>query len=170
MSTRKPKYSMTGLLLTGIILIVLGCCFLIMGCTYFAVVLNPPVDCLEDACIFCAGGAILLIVGVFGLLLEYQKRMRIKELYAAGDYVMAQITDIGINYFLTVIKNCPHPYIVTCRYRDAQGEEHLFKSRNLYFDPRPFLQERTVKVYVKSMDFKYYYVDIDEVIHKPAYY
>lgn len=169
MSIRKPKYSMTGLLLTGIMLMVLGLCFLIMGCTYFTAVHNPQVDCLEDACIFCVGGAVFLIAGMLGLLFEYQKRIRIKALYTAGYYIMAEITDICINYFLTVINNCPHPYIVMCRYRDAKGEEHLFKSRNIYFDPKPFIKERMVKVYVKGGEFKYYYVDIDEVIHKPEY-
>ncbi|MBD5475781.1 MAG: hypothetical protein HDR17_07345 [Lachnospiraceae bacterium] len=80
--------------------------------------------------------------------------------------------DITINYLLGVPANFPlgHPYIVECRYHDAKGEEHTFYSRNLYFDPKPFLKQKMVKVYIQDEDFKPYYVDIDEVLEKPEYY
>ncbi|MDE6387370.1 MAG: hypothetical protein K2L82_06125 [Lachnospiraceae bacterium] len=85
---------------------------------------------------------------------------------------MAEITDVIIDYYLRLrIPGLPrYPYTVICRYYDVKGEEHTFKSRWIYFDPKPFLKERKVKVYVKSGDFRHYYVDIDEVIHKPEYY
>lgn len=171
-STHKPKYSMTGRLLAGIILVLLGLYFFIEGCVYAASMDGSQFYNIEDAYSSCGVGAVLFIPGAACLFFEIRKRIRIKELFNAGHYVMAEITDVIIDYYLTLrIPGLPrYPYTVMCRYRDAVGEEYMFKSRWIYFDPKPFLQERMVKVYVERGNYKYYYVDIDEVIHKPEYY
>ncbi len=41
----------------------------------------------------------------------------------------------------------------------------MFRSRYLHFNPEPFLTDQMVKVYLDHEDYKYYYVDIDEVFH-----
>ena len=172
MPTRKPKYSMTGLLLAGIILAFIGVFFFIEGFTHFASTDKPQFDNIEEAYSSCGVGAVCLIIGAACLFFEVKRRIRTKELFNAGNYIMAEIVDITINYLIGVPANFPlgHPYIVVCRYRDAKGEEHRFYSRNLYFDPKPFLKEKMVKVYIQDEDFKPYYVDIDEILQKPEYY
>lgn len=77
---------------------------------------------------------------------------------------MAEITEITVNH--TVKVNGRHPYIIKCIYQDMAGNIHIFKSRDLYFDPGTLLREQKVKVYVDGKDFKYYYVDIDEILPK----
>lgn len=172
MPTRKPKYSMTGLLLAGIILAFIGAFFFIEGFTHFASTDKPQFDNIEEAYSSCGVGAVCLIIGAACLFFEVKRRIRTKELFNAGNYIMAEIVDITINYLIGVPANFPlgHPYIVVCRYQDARGEEHRFYSRNLYFDPKPFLKEKMVKVYIQDEDFKPYYVDIDEMLQKPEYY
>ena len=172
MPTRKPKYSMNGLLLTGIILVFLGLFFFIEGLVHFASTDKPQFYNIEDAYSSCGVGAVCLITGAACLFFEVKRRICTKELFNSGKYIKAEIVDITINYLLGVPANFPlgHPYIVECRYHDAKGEEHTFYSRNLYFDPKPFLKQKMVKVYIKDEDFKPYYVDIDEVLEKPEYY
>lgn len=172
MPTRKPKYSMTGLLLAGIILVFIGAFFFIEGFTHFASTDKPQFYNIEEAYSSCGVGAVCLITGAACLFFEFKRRIRTKELFNAGNYIMAEIVDIIINYLIGVPANFPlgHPYIVVCRYKDAKTEEHTFYSRNLYFDPKPFLKEKMVKVYIQDEDFKPYYVDIDEILQKREYY
>ena len=163
---------MNGLLLAGIILVFLGLFFFIEGLAHFASTDKPQFYNIEEAYSSCGVGAVCLITGAACLFFEVKRRICIKELFNSGKYIKAEIVDITINYLIGVPANFPlgHPYIVECRYHDAKGEEHTFYSRNLYFDPRPFLKEKMVKVYIQDEDFKPYYVDIDEVLEKPEYY
>ncbi|MBD5489940.1 MAG: hypothetical protein HDR13_14310 [Lachnospiraceae bacterium] len=172
MPTRKPKYSMNGLLLAGIILVFLGLFFFIEGLVHIASTDKPQFYNIEDAYSSCGVGAVCLITGAACLFFEFKRRIRTKELFNAGNYIMAEIVDITINYLIGAPVNFPlgHPYIVVCRYKDAKAEEHTFYSRNLYFDPKPFLKEKMVKVYIQDEDFKPYYVDIDEILQKREYY
>lgn len=112
--------------------------------------------------IFCGLGAVLLIVGL--LCLEIRTRVRNNRLINSGQYIMAEISELTMNY--TVSVNRSHPYIVICRYQDMYGNIHLFRSRNLFFDPVPLLKDQMVRVYVEGEDYKHYYMDIDEVLPK----
>lgn len=44
------------------------------------------------------------------------------------------------------------------------GNIHIFRSRNLSFDPTPPLTDQMVRVYVEGENFKHYYMDIDSVL------
>ncbi|MBD5476841.1 MAG: hypothetical protein HDR17_12830 [Lachnospiraceae bacterium] len=56
MPTRKPKYSMNGLLLAGIILVFLGLFFFIEGLVHFASTDKPQFYNIEDAYSSCGVG------------------------------------------------------------------------------------------------------------------
>lgn len=107
--------------------------------------------------IFCGFGEVLLIASV--LCLVIRTRVRNNRLISSGQYIMAEISEITMNYDR-------HPYIIICRYQDRYGNIHTFRSRNLYFDPVPLLKDQMVKVYVDRDNFKFNYVDIDEVLPK----
>lgn len=160
MEKRKAKRGWTVLLILSIIFITLGTLYIIVG----AVVGNLAFN--EDAVIFgytFGGlGAVFLIVGGICLSLEICKRRLINKLLHSGQYIMAEISEITMNYAVRV--NFRHPYIVICRYQDMNGYVHTFRSRNLNFDPAPLLRDRMVRVYVEGDDFRHYYVDIDEVL------
>lgn len=112
--------------------------------------------------IFCGLGAVFFAVGVLCLCLEIRKRVRNNRMIRSGQYITAEISEITKNYAVRV--NRRHPYVVICRYQDMYGSIHMFRSRNLYFDPSPLLRNQMVRVYVQGEDFKHYYVDIDEVL------
>ena len=44
------------------------------------------------------------------------------------------------------------------------------KSRNLFFNPESMLRSTSVKVYTDRLNYKKYYVDIDEVLSKIEYH
>ena len=56
--------------------------------------------------------------------------------------------------------------MVKCSYKDGYGNVHIFKSRNLMFDPGEFLKDNMVRVYIEGENYKHYYVDIDEILPK----
>lgn len=167
MPERKPKYSVTVRLPAGIMLTFIGLFYFVSAGAYFTTSSKTPSNNIEDAYFNGALGVIFFISGAVCLFLEIKKRILAKELFNAGHYVMAEITDVIIDYYLHLrIPGLPrYPYAVMCRYQDAGGREYMFKSRWIYFDPKPFLQDRMVKVYVERDNYKHYYVDIDEVIN-----
>lgn len=64
----------------------------------------------------------------------------------------------------TVRVNGKNPYIIKCKYEAIDGTVHIFKSRNLFFNPESVLKGTRVKVYTDRINYKKYYVDIDEVL------
>lgn len=162
MEKRKAKMGLTVLLMVSIIFSFAGIIFILVGG------IIPSENIEGDAgafrAIFCGLGAVLLIVGVLCLCLEVRTRVRNNRLISSGQYIMAEISEITMNY--TVSVNRSHPYIVICRYQDMYGNIHLFRSRNLFFDPAPLLKDQMVRVYVEGEDYKHYYMDIDEVLPK----
>lgn len=162
MERRKAKRGLTVFILESIIFSFVGIIFILVGGIIPAE--NIEGDARAFRAIFCGLGAVLLIAGVLCLCLEIRTRVRNNRLINSGQYIMAEISEITMNYAVRV--NSRHPYIIICRYQDRYGNIHTFRSRNLYFDPAPLLKDQMVKVYVDGENFKYYYVDIDEVLPK----
>lgn len=162
MEKRKAKMGLTALLMVSIIFSFVGIIFILVGRVIPAE--NIEGDAMVFRAIFCGLGAVLLIAGVLCLCLEIRARVRNNRLISSGQYIMAEISEITMNY--TVSVNRSHPYIVICRYQDMYGNIHLFRSRNLFFDPAPLLKDQMVRVYVEGEDYKHYYMDIDEVLPK----
>lgn len=164
MEKRKAKMGMGPMFIVGIIFTILGIGFLPMGIVlYFGLKEETSVGFIF-LCVFGGVGLLFLILGILFLVLEVRKRARCNELLNAGNYVMAEIMEISINYNVRV--NDRYPYIVRCQYQDPNGNVHIFKSRNLYFNPETILKDRMVRVYVNGENYKYYYMDIDEVLPK----
>lgn len=160
MEKRKAKSGLTELLLAGIIFIGVGIVFLPIGILVTAQ--NIEGNPIVFKAVFCGMGALLLIVGVICLSLEISNRVRYNRMINSNQFIMAEITEITMNYALRV--NGQHPYIVIGRYRDMYGNIHIFRSRNLNFDPTPLLTDQMVRVYVEGENFKHYYMDIDSVL------
>lgn len=162
MERRKAKRGLTVFILESIIFSFVGIIFILVGGIIPAE--NIEGDAGAFRAIFCGLGAVLLIAGVLCLCLEIRTRVRNNRLISSGQYIMAEISEITMNYAVRV--NSRHPYIIICRYQDRYGNIHTFRSRNLYFDPAPLLKDQMVKVYVDGENFKHFYVDIDEVLPK----
>lgn len=160
MEKRKAKRGLTELLMAGAIFSGVGIVFMPVG--IFVGSENIEGNPFLFKAVFCGLGAMLLIIGALCLYLEIRQRTRINRLISSGQYIMAEISEITMNYAVRV--NSRHPYIVVCRYQDMYGNIHLFKSRNLFFDPATILKDQMVRVYVDGEDFNHYYMDIDEIL------
>ena len=160
MEKRKAKSGLTVLLLAGIIYTCIGVLFLLIGSLVGAQ--NIEGNPIIFKAVFCGMGALLLIVGVICLSLEIGNRVRYNRMINSNQFIMAEISEITMNYALRV--NSRHPYIVIGRYRDMYGNIHTFRSRNLNFDPAPLLRDQMVRIYVEGENFRHYYMDIESVL------
>ena len=159
---RKAKRGLSAMMIVGTVFTVLGAIFLIVGIYLFA---NTSGDEAKIfLLVFGIMGIIFLIPGIICLVYEITKRNRQKKLLENGNYVTAEFFDVEMNYSINV--NSRHPYIARFRYQDAQGNVHIFKSRNLFINPETMMKDNMVKVYVDGENYKYYYVDIDEIMPK----
>lgn len=158
---RKSKTGLSALLIVGSIFTILGAVFLATGVIiYYA--LKEEEGAILFLLIFGGIGLLFFVLGVIFLIVELKKKLRNDKLLGAGNYVMAEVLEVTLNYNVAV--NRRHPYIVRCRYQDMYGNVHIFKSRDLFFDPTDLLKDRMVKVYVDGENYKHYYVDIDGVL------
>ncbi len=155
---RKAKAGVSAFLIMGIVFSVLGGIYLIIGILFYFLI----ADMLMFSLIFGGVGAVFFVLGVIFLILEIRKRALWKRLLNSGNYIVAQICEVQSSYNINV--NGRHPFTVKCQYQDIQGNVHIFKSRNLYFNPTGLFKDENVKVYVEGEDFRHYYVDIDEVL------
>ena len=158
---RKSKTGPSALLIVGSVFTIVGASFLAIGLIiYYA--LKEEERVILFLLIYGGIGLLFFVLGLIFLIVVAGKKARSDKLLNAGNYVMAQIMEVSLNYNVTV--NRRHPYIVRCRYQDMYGNVHIFKSRDLFFNPTDLLKDRMVKVYVDGENYKHYYVDIDGVL------
>lgn len=167
---RKAKTGLDVGLLIGIIFTIVGAAFsaviaglllVFMGRDSMTFQLFLPVFG-PLALVFGPLGLIFLAIGLTFLIHGIRKRQRSTRLLNSGNYIMAEITEVTLNGAVRV--NGAHPFIIKCIYQDMEGNIHIFKSRDLFFDPRPLLKDQQVRVYVDAGNFNHYYVDIDSIL------
>lgn len=162
MEKKKAKMGTSAALIVGIVFFLMGVCFLPVGIAIYV----TGKDSFEGAIIFLLVfgglGLAFMIAGAIVLLCFINKKRRSDRLISEGNYVMAEIMEVTRN--LNVRINNRHPYIVKCCYQDGYGNLHIFKSRNLFFDPRTILKDNMVRVYVDGENYNHYYMDIDEAL------
>lgn len=108
---------------------------------------------------FLLCGAILLMIGLAGLLI-IARRARLRQwLLENGRPVNAQldgcVREYGVRYCGCI------PYVIECHYTDAESRTiYRFRSAYLWSDPEPFLNGRTtVRVFVDPRNYRRYLVD-----------
>lgn len=119
---------------------------------------------MDFLAVFGGIGLLFLVIGLICLMMLVRQINRSNRLLREGNCIMAEVSEIRRNYNITL--NGRYPYRVIGRYRDMYGNIHIFKSRNLFFNPDALLKDNMVKVYVDGDSFKYYYMDIDEILPK----
>ncbi|MGN1179803.1 MAG: hypothetical protein ACI4SD_01215 [Suilimivivens sp.] len=158
---RKSKTGLSALLIVGSVFTIVGAAFLAIGLIIYCA-LKEEEGVILFLLIFGGIGLLFFILGLIFLIVVAQKKIRSDKLLNSGNYVMAEISEVDLNYNVTI--NRRHPYIVRCRYQDRYGNVHIFKSRDLLFDPTDLFKDQMVRVYVEGENYKHYYVDIDEVL------
>lgn len=161
MEKKKVKVGTGANFIVGLTFIIIGVTFLPLG-----IVLNKVVENIEDKKIFLYTfgglGTVFLIVGCILFISILNKKRKFQQLLDEGYYVIAQICEIKPNYAISINGN--HPYVIHCKYEEINGNIHIFKTRNLFFNPEDLLKSNSVKVYTDRNNFKNYYVDIDEIL------
>lgn len=91
--------------------------------------------------------------------MEKNKKLatRLKQ---SGKIVVATINDIYIDTRLKVQGRSP--YVISCQWVDPMFRDkiYIFKSESIWFDPREYVNGKTMVVYIDETDPKKYYVDI----------
>ena len=162
METKKAKVGLGASAIVGITFTLMGVAFLAAGITIYLSLGNRFDGAILFLYIFGGVGALFLLVGLPFVIAFINKKKRCNRLLKEGNYVMAEVSEITRNYNVRV--NNRRPYIVKCAYRDGYGNVHIFKSRNILYDPSTILKDNMVKVYVDGENYKHYYMDLDEVL------
>lgn len=110
--------------------------------------------------IFFAGmGLVFTLIGFIPMLLTMRENRRGQRLMYEGRPVQAKI--IGIQLNTTIEINGCSPYQIICQWLDRSNNTvHRFHSRNIYFDPEPFVKQDYLTVYLDKTNYKKYHMDI----------
>lgn len=103
-------------------------------------------------------------IGIF--LVRKSAKDKMNRFMESGSYVMADIIDIDVNPMQKVQTGTMkmHPYFIVCRYMDGNGQEYIFRSKNLYYNPSGLLKSNQLKVYVDLANPRKYFVDTDTIL------
>lgn len=102
-----------------------------------------------------------LVVSIILIVVMVSRNKRFSRIYEEGKRITAEVTGGRINRNYSV--NNRHPWRMECRYEDTfTGEEHVFKSGNVWFDPNQYIG-RPISVYILDGNFSNYYIDVDSL-------
>lgn len=148
--------------LIGLIYVILGGIFIAVGICAGIAVHNVDGSVWIFTATFSGIGSVFFILGIIFLILNGRGKKQARRLMDAGNYIYAEVAHVEANYRVHV--NGRHPYKVVCRYTDEYGTVHLFRSKDLFFDPEGIMKDTLVRVYVEPGNMKHYYVDIDRIL------
>jgi len=151
-----------GWLLSG-----MGIFFLSAGIGIFLFVVNleglAPGEADVLSLVFLgAFGGVGLILSTIGLILgrRFSRHKRLKErLSLEGNYIWADVVDISRNSSMHV--NGQSPFVLRCKYQHSDGNNYIFTSPYLRYNPESMLSENKVKVWIDRHDIRKYYVDVE---------
>lgn len=113
------------------------------------------------AIIFGVVAAPFLVVAIILIVVIVSRGKRFSRIYEEGKRITAEVTGGKINRNYSV--NNRHPWRLECRYEDTfTGEEHVFMSGNVWFDPNQYLG-RPISVYILDGNYSNYYIDVDSL-------
>lgn len=159
---KKVKMGVSALLIVAITFLGIGLVFMPVGIAVYLHNREEMANAIIFLGVFGGLGILFFVLGIIFLLIIISKKRRCTELVRKGNYIRAEICEVHCNYNVQI--NRRYAYVVKCKYQDALGRVHFFKSRNLMFNPETLLKDRIVKVYVDGENFKNYYMDIDELL------
>ncbi len=164
---REPGYTPNALDIIGMIFAPLGGVLILVGRIITGLAERHPENTTGDPrlffWIFGGIGAVFLILGIIFLALMLRRRAIHKRIFAEGYYVMATVTSVMPDYNIRINGKCP--YFAECSYTDPEtGILHLFRSRNIFFDPTAILMDARVPVYIEKGNYRHYYVDVDSLL------
>ena len=111
------------------------------------------------AVILLGMGVIFALVGMLPLIIMYRRGKSAQRLLREGIPVKAGITGTDMNTMISINGRCPYR-IVAQVYNSAENTVKRYYSRNIEFDPAPFIHQEFVTVYVDTKNPDNYFMDI----------
>ena len=113
----------------------------------------------DDALALYVVGGVFSLVAIAIFAITYLGQSKERRLRQTGQLVQADFQQVELNTALRV--NGRHPFrIVAQRHDRATNALRIYRSANLWFDPSPFVQGRSIAVYVDLHDSTQYHVDL----------
>lgn len=110
--------------------------------------------------IFISGfGALFLLAGIIPLIIMKISKNKGTRLMREGSPITAKISEVIINDSINVNGNNPFQ-IIADKHDKATNSITRYKSKNIFFDPSPYLTEENVTVYIDKNNPKKYYMDV----------
>ena len=111
-------------------------------------------------------GIILIMVGIInGLYISWRKKECIR-LKKRGILLYSKIMDVILDFQVGSMLG-KYPYVVLCQYVDVKNNKiYKFKSDILWYNPKEYIKEDTVAVFVDPKNYNRYFVDIESVMAK----
>ena len=118
---------------------------------FVALWLGPMIVGGIGSVFFLIGGGIVLASVLQGRKEEYLKQN--------GTRILTTFQSVELNTSLSV--NGRHPFRVFTQWTNPTTSEiHVFESDNLWFDPSPHINNRSITVFIEPGNPKKYYVDL----------
>jgi hypothetical protein len=104
-------------------------------------------------------GSVFFLIGGGMIIVPRMGARADERLLQEGIPVEATFVSVDRNPSVTV--NGRNPFRITAQWQDpATLRVYVFVSRNIWFDPTPYVQGKSVKVYIARGNPKKYYVDL----------
>lgn len=113
---------------------------------------------------FALFGLPFLLLGIGFLRRDHRERYTETWLRENGSRIYADFVAVQFNTSVRVNGRCP--LVIQCQaVNPADGKVYLFESKNFWFDPEPFLQDRPkIPVLVDRNDYHRYLVLTDGIL------
>lgn len=116
--------------------------------------------------VFTVLGFVFFCLGIgFLSYIKFHKRRR-AQLLAEGTCIYAVITEVSMDTRFEF--NGRHPLVIWCQAQNPEdGCVYIFRSEDIWYDPRPYLYDAGVEmlpVYVDPDNYKRYAVDTSGVL------
>lgn len=136
----------------------LGALFMVLGIWLFIATGE------RMALIFSGLGLPFFLIGLGFLFKDAQNKKKEQQLRESGSRILADLVAVQFNTNVRVNGRCP--FIIQCQaVNPADGKVYLFESKNFWYDPEPFLQDRPkIPVLVDGDNYHRYLVLTDGIL------
>jgi len=104
-------------------------------------------------------GVVLFVIGVIAYVRRFIRKRKNLNLVKNGLILYAEFHEIGKNTSVSI--NGMNPFTVIAKWYDESGyKTYYFASHNIWFDPKPYITQKEITVYVDSSNPLRYFVDL----------
>jgi hypothetical protein len=104
-------------------------------------------------------GSVIFGFALIILLVPYFADKKEAKFRENGLRVSAEVSGIECNENMAVLNS--HPYVIRAFWNNPEtGEEYLFTSRKIWFDPKEFIEDGKVTVFIDKSDRSKYCMDL----------